>query len=58
MSDTSGPVFPECAGDTSGLTKRELFAAMAMLRPDVRTVQDCTEWADLLLAELAKGGKA
>ena len=60
--DRSGPAFPEVANSTSGLTKRELFAALAMLACVVnRTAtlnqfaNDAVGLADALLAELAKG---
>ena len=76
MTDKSGAVFPmtemcqqgdhsvDCPGHSvPGLTKRELFAAMAMQgmlsRPglvicDVIVAAACVESADALLAELAK----
>ena len=77
MSDMSGPAFPSAnklrLGEYSttghaGLTKRELFAAMAMQGmlsnpdwPEKNTVdypRNAVRLADALLAELAKGGKA
>ena len=76
MSDTSGPAFPSAnklqLGEYSttghaGLTKRELFAAMAMQGmvanerlatqfTDELLAADAVEAADALLIELAKGG--
>ena len=88
MSDTSGPAFPvilrrDNGGDqfvgptetwATGLSRRELFAAMAMqgMVANERLATQFAEWrwsvellaadaveaADALLAELAKGGKA
>lgn len=73
MSDTSGPAFPEIrqmnehddptSFGPSGLTKRELFAAMAMQGmvaertapwSDETVAQGAVILADALLAELAK----
>ena len=75
MSDISGPAFPSAnklqLGEYStmghaGLTKRELFAAMAMqglLSTETRfqevdtMAEAAVGAADALLAELAKGGE-
>lgn len=70
----SEPVFPTTAKlsfesrlmDYIGLTKREYFAAMAMQGVLVKgyganreeRVKEAVTYADLLLAELAKGGGA
>ena len=65
MSDNA---FPVPRGFTDGLTKRELFAAMAMApmirelcgEPDTgcsEIAAACVQMADALLAELAKGAK-
>lgn len=68
MSDTSGPVFSVYIEDADKvLTKRELFAAMAMqgllANPTLTDAPSggfsgaAVRKADALLAELAKGGK-
>ncbi|MCE5190269.1 MAG: hypothetical protein LLG08_00560 [Actinomycetia bacterium] len=67
MSDTSGPAFSVYTEDADKvLTKRELFAAMAMqgtiasgkyLNEDT-VCERAVSYADELLAELAKGRKA
>lgn len=66
MSDATGSAFPTNQGTawpSSGLTKRELFAAMALQGllandPDQDSVEgvahDAVWFADALLAELAK----
>lgn len=59
MTDGNDPVYPSTAAWSSALTKRELFAAMAMQGAiehcafeDVATV--AVELADALIAELNK----
>lgn len=62
MTDGNDPVYPSTAAWSSALTKRELFAAMAMqgllASPVEATVQSFAEasvkTADALIAELNK----
>lgn len=40
----------------AGLSKRELFAAMAMARIDVKSVQEAINWAETLIGALGEEG--